>query len=606
MQHEENRGTPDKANGTLEVTTNMNCNISLDGNPAGVTQNATFTFENIPFGRHLLEGSTQRYLGSKEIFLNIPVLKVRLTLAERGGTLQVESDLAEYKIRLEGKDYDPPVTLENMKRGVYIITVSGNGFRFQDKIRILNHQTTRYKITEDLVKEKEIDAAKENYHHALELPETTLAERKRKISVLDKILVKETRFDLSEGIAVHRRLVQTIRQEEFAKDTMKKAIQIEKTKKKRRYGWILSIAAALIVLAIGTTIVVTRAKRNRQDEAAYRNAASSGSVSAYRDYLKTFGKNANHYSEAVALVKTAERDKRTFQLAISANTINAYKSYLREFGKTARFRKEAEHNLRKLEIKRDFPKKLKELNLVVIPRGSYFMGASPAESATPGDNQPPVWVRINPFAISRHEVTFDEYDAYCRETGQPLPNDSRFGRGKRPVINVSWNDAISYCAWLSQKTGLMVRLPSEAEWEFACRGGRMSIFFWGNEMDHRYCISGMKKRGRTRPVETTKANDFGLYDMSGNVYEWCADRYQDPLSPGKGERYRGSSYRFFRKYTENESKNPVFNAWGNRRVIRGGSYKSSDFSCRSSHRSGAMPNIKRNDIGFRIAVTIPQ
>ncbi|MCK5878330.1 MAG: SUMF1/EgtB/PvdO family nonheme iron enzyme, partial [Holophagae bacterium] len=144
-----------------------------------------------------------------------------------------------------------------------------------------------------------------------------------------------------------------------------------------------------------------------------------------------------------------------------------------------------------------------------------------------------------------------------------------------------------------------------AEWEFACRSSRMSIFFWGNEMDNQYCVSGEKRRGRTRPVGNTKPNALGLFDMSGNVYEWCSDHYQDPFSPGKGK-YLGSSYLFFQKYDKNKSENPVFNAWGNRRAIRGGSYRSSDFSCTSSHRAGALPQTKRSDIGFRIAVIIPQ
>ncbi len=606
MDNENTHNVTEKRKGIVNITTNMNCKISLDGQEVGLTEDAAFTIKDVPFGRHLLEGTTHRHIISREIFLSLPTLNVRLVLEERGGVLTIESQIDKCHVEIEGKNYECPAIINDLKRGVHPITVSGDGFQFTDKVRIQNNQTTLYRITEQLVKEKETEAALRHYQHALEMPEATLGDRKRKISTLDEILINENRFDLAEGIETHRRLVQAIRQEEYSKETMAKVIRIEKAKTKRKYKWIFSIAAVILVLAVGISIVIFRTNRKQKDERFYQKIVQSGTITDYRNYLKSFGKSAEHYPEASSFLNKAERDQQQFSQAKRTGTITAYEEYLKKFGQTARYRDKAESTLKKLKIKRDFPVILKQLNMISVSGGSYFMGASPAEKGDNSDNRPPVWVKINPFAICRHEVTFAEYNVFCKETGHHLPADSGFGREKRPVINVSWNDALSYCSWLSKKTGLIVRLPSEAEWEFACRSSRMSIFFWGNKMDSRYCVSGKKRRGRTRPVENTKPNDLGLYDMSGNVYEWCSDSYQDPFSPGKGQKYHGSSYRFFQKYDKNESENPVFNAWGDRRALRGGSYRSSDFSCTSSHRAGALPKTKRSDIGFRIAVTIPR
>ncbi|NOZ12078.1 MAG: formylglycine-generating enzyme family protein [Acidobacteria bacterium] len=606
MNRDANHTPSENRTGTIHVRTNMNCALSLDGKETGLTDNATFTFRDVPYGRHILEGSTDRHFAGKEIFLNLPELNIRLVLEERGGVLTVESEMEGCRIELEGTNYNCPVNIPDLKRGIIRIRVSGENFHFTDKVRIQNNQTTSYRVTKALVREKQLEMARQEYERILKLPETTLKERKDKVKALDEILVTEQRFDLKAGIEIHRRLVQAIRREEFARETMSQSIRIEKNRKKRKYSLILSVTAIVFILALAAVFFITRSNRIQKDENCYLNAVQSGSPAKYTAYLKSFGKNARHFKEARNFLDQSEKERQAFNRAILINTIAAFENYLKNFGQNAAHRAKALTALKKLRTKQNFPELVKKLELAVLPGGSYSMGASPAEKTGTGDNLPTVWVKINPFAIGRHEVTFNEYGLFCKETGLPLPKDAGFGRGNRPVINVSWENALAYCKWLSQKTGLIVRLPSEAEWEYACRASRMSVFFWGNEMDHQYCISGQKRRGRTRPVKSTKPNNFGLYDMSGNVYEWCSDRYQDPVFPGKNKKYRGSSYRFFQKYEKNESKNPVFRAWGDRRIIRGGSYRSSDFACRSSHRAGTLPTTKRNDIGFRIAVSIPK
>lgn len=259
----------------------------------------------------------------------------------------------------------------------------------------------------------------------------------------------------------------------------------------------------------------------------------------------------------------------------------------------------------RLELEARFPQLQEELGLVRIPGGQFFMGAAAGDERTGADNVPRMVAVIEPFYLSATEVTFADYDRFCRDTARQLPDDAGFGRGSRPVINVSWGDAMAYCRWLSEKTGLDVRLPSEAEWEYACRAHTVTRYFWGQDMNPTCCVSGRKRRGRTRPTGSTRPNPFGLYDMSGNVYEWCADRYEDPYNPEPGHTYRGTSYRFPGRYEKNASGNPVFTAWGDRRVIRGGSFRSSHFNCASGQRAGALPDTRRIDLGFRIAVTDP-
>lgn len=194
------------------------------------------------------------------------------------------------------------------------------------------------------------------------------------------------------------------------------------------------------------------------------------------------------------------------------------------------------------------------MKFVAVPAGSYQMGSTLDTTA-----QPVHKVSIKPFLIGLYEVTFAEYAQFCAATRRELPDDGGWGMGNRPVINVSWDDAVAFTDWLSAKSGRKFRLPSEAEWEYAARGGTTTPFPWGpnlgkNRANCNGCGSVWDNKS-TAPVASFKPNGYGLYDVIGNVYEWCLDLQHDNyqgapddgspwLQPGRSiERvYRGAAF----------------------------------------------------------------
>ena len=140
----------------------------------------------------------------------------------------------------------------------------------------------------------------------------------------------------------------------------------------------------------------------------------------------------------------------------------------------------------------------------------------------------PEMVRIpgRSYAMGKYPVTFEQYDNFCELTGREKPDDASFGRGNRPVINVNWHDAVAYCEWLSAQTGRSFDLPTEDQWEYACRAGTTTAYNWGDEWD-RAKANGDNAVGKTTPVGSYPPNAFGLYDMHGNVWEWMKDKWVD-------------------------------------------------------------------------------
>ena len=251
-------------------------------------------------------------------------------------------------------------------------------------------------------------------------------------------------------------------------------------------------------------------------------------------------------------------------------------------------------------------------NLARIPAGEFSMGAADGEE----DERPVHRVYVSEFFIGRFPVTQDEYARFVRATGYPSPGvrglplitgggrDGVFrelaspyvwerdeppgGHTSHPVVLVRYDDALAYCRWLSDAVGRAVRLPTEAEWERAARGDVDGQRYpWGDDIDPSRCNfladpSTKRTRG-TRPTGTFPPNAFGLYDMSGNVWEWVADWYGPDY-------YSGSDLR--------DPRGPIS---GNMRILRGGSWVNDDVGMlRCAYRHRVPPDTYAYSIGFRI------
>ena len=245
--------------------------------------------------------------------------------------------------------------------------------------------------------------------------------------------------------------------------------------------------------------------------------------------------------------------------------------------------------------------------MVVIPAGQFIMGSPPSEAGRYDNEGPPHRVTIaQPFAVGKHEVTFREWDACVAKQACGQAKDEGWGRALRPVINVSYEQAVGYVEWLSETTGKKYRLLSEAEWEYAARAGSDKARFWGSSPDRAcqfanvYDLKSKAKRkydwenfgcddgyAYTAPVGAFKPNAFGLYDMLGNVWEWVEDcwwyNYLDAPVDGRTRSTGDCS----------------------RRVYRGGSWYDNPRVVRSASRFRNEPTVRSDDLGFRVARTLP-
>jgi len=189
--------------------------------------------------------------------------------------------------------------------------------------------------------------------------------------------------------------------------------------------------------------------------------------------------------------------------------------------------------------------------MVIIPAGRFLMGSPDEEFQRDKSEGPQHQVtHARPFAIGRYEVTFDDYDAFCTVSGRTLPLDLRWGRDRRPVIEVSWDDAQAYCLWLSGQTARSYRLPSEAEWEYACRAGTTDRYYTGMFIYDKQANVGRNntkdktEAWKTKPVGSYQANPWGLFDMHGNASEWVGDHWHDNYigAPTNGSAWLDKGY----------------------------------------------------------------
>jgi formylglycine-generating enzyme required for sulfatase activity len=232
--------------------------------------------------------------------------------------------------------------------------------------------------------------------------------------------------------------------------------------------------------------------------------------------------------------------------------------------------------------------------MVVIPPGKFTMGSPVTEKGRGLNEGPQHEVAIaKPFAVGKYDITFAEWDL-CVEAGHcPHALDEGWGRGDRPVINVSWDEAKLYAAWLSRMTAKDYRLLSEAEWEYAARAGTTTAYYWRGEVGKSNancngCGSQWDDR-QTAPVGSFKPNAFGLYDMAGNVSQWLEDCFHRDYDKAPKD---GSAQKSGDCQT---------------RVNRGGSWLFGPTDVRTAARNwGSQPDSRQNDRGFRIARVLSQ
>ena len=337
--------------------------------------------------------------------------------------------------------------------------------------------------------------------------------------------------------------------------------------------------------------------REKQD---FEAAVAQHTPAAYREFL-------DKHPQGTLAVQARSRlnellQEADWQSARAENTPAAYRRYLDTWP-------EGRHAA---EARSYADKPSPRPAMITIPGGTFQMGDVMGDKEQ--SDETVHTVTLSTFQIGASELTFEEYDAFCEATGREKPSDSGWGRGRRPVINVSWYDAVAYCNWRSRQDGYEevyvidgnrvrikaqakgYRLPTEAEWEYAARaGGRRVRFGNGKDIadpgeinfvgsrDYKkpYSVAGEYRR-KTLPVGSFGPNALGLYDMSGNVLEWCWDWYGD--------------------YPRNAAQDYVGPADGSLRVIRGGSWAYDPVGCRVAFRGWFAPGSRITDVGFRLVL----
>ena len=238
-----------------------------------------------------------------------------------------------------------------------------------------------------------------------------------------------------------------------------------------------------------------------------------------------------------------------------------------------------------------------KLEMVYIPGGTFYMGAPETEQRSYDDERPQHYVTLKPFYMGKYTITQEQWEKVvysCPPVARELNSRPAYFPGdKLPVEQVSWDDAVEFCARLSHKTGQKYRLPSEAEWEYACRAGSAKPFAFGDTIttnvvnyNGNYTYGNAPKgeyRGRTTPVGTFQPNAFGLYDMHGNVWEWCADTWHN--------NYEGAP---------NDGSAWISEINQNVRLLRGGSWNYTPVHCRSAYRYDYLLDGDYYHIGFRV------
>ncbi len=313
------------------------------------------------------------------------------------------------------------------------------------------------------------------------------------------------------------------------------------------------------------------------------NAPSNFKVTTFTDVLASFEWTDNSsFETGFEIYNSDDGTNYTLYKSVGANITSTDISGTYTYGQVFYFKIRAKSDYNYSVFTTSITAGYVIPEFIFVEGGTFSMGDQFNEGLT--DEKPLHNVTITGFYMGKTEVTFEQYDSFCDETGRSKPTDPGWGRAKRPVINVSWDDAKAYCTWLSTKIGKTVTLPTEAEWEYAARSKGTVTRYSGTDeptLLGNFAWYTTNAGTKTREVKTKTANLIGIFDMTGNVNEWCNDYY--------AEDYYGYS----------SATNPQGPTSGTNRVNRGGAYNSSAYNCRVSARFNDIPDNKFLNVGFR-------
>jgi formylglycine-generating enzyme required for sulfatase activity/serine/threonine protein kinase len=317
------------------------------------------------------------------------------------------------------------------------------------------------------------------------------------------------------------------------------------------------------------------------EERDFQSARQADTVKAWQAFIDAHPKSwrVNEAGNRVRILEAEEQERNAFEKAQKSDTMESWKDFLAAYPNSER---SEQAQARMEELRRTSPLPQEWTNSIgmkfrLIPAGEFRMGVVPGDGSADDDESPRHRVVITkPFYMGVYEVTQEQYRAVMGT------NPSYFKGDNHPVEQVSWNDAVEFCRKLSQMDGESYRLPTEAEWEYACRAGSTSVYYWGNSMEDGHAWHEGNSGGQTHPVGQKLPNAWGLYDMSGNVWEWCADWYD-------------SGY-----YGRSPMQDPQGPSSGSMRVLRGGSWVNLARNLRSSYRNRLNPDFRYGSNGFRI------
>ncbi|MFN9709879.1 MAG: formylglycine-generating enzyme family protein [Bacteroidota bacterium] len=224
--------------------------------------------------------------------------------------------------------------------------------------------------------------------------------------------------------------------------------------------------------------------------------------------------------------------------------------------------------------------------MIKVQGGTFTMGSEEIRNPQDTTATPLHQVTVKSFSIAKTETTVAQWKSYCISTSTRMPVEPAWGWiDNHPIINVSWDEAVAYCQWLSKQTGKKYRLPTEAEWEYAARGGDKSkgFLFAGGQSVYKYGWFEENSNATSQPVAQKRPNELGIYDMSGNAWEWCHDWWAPYIDKPQTNPQGPDGDKYFK-------------------VIRGGSWNFAHNDCRIGTRDFFSPDGRHNDFGFRVVM----